>query len=137
MGDSEQILLSRFSLRSEGRSGHMELLWPLRAMRDFLRGADDRLVTRALALSMASPASLSQGARSLLAAMGTATVELTAVLGETELPVDALAALTVGDVLSFLITENEPLALLVEGQHKWFGRPGVARGHRALRLTGT
>ena len=65
-----------------------------------------------------------------------ATVSLTVELGRTQLSSGRLLKLKVGDVIKLEKDVSAPLVGMVEGVHKFRGRPGTYRGAKAFKVEG-
>ncbi|PWI58195.1 flagellar motor switch protein FliM [Sulfoacidibacillus thermotolerans] len=67
--------------------------------------------------------------------MDRVAVVMTAELGRTEIQVNDLLNLQIGDVLTLDQAISEPLAIRVGDEVKYRGFPGKVRGHYALKIT--
>lgn len=56
-------------------------------------------------------------------------------LGEASLPIREILSLKPGDVITTDQEIDAPIAVLVEGRPKLFGRAGISRGNRAVKIT--
>ena len=81
-----------------------------------------------------SPAGDARFAAALAAELHRVEVELCALLGRTEVPLQRLLSLEVGDVLVLTTGEDEPLPVTVQGRTKLRGRPAVSGGSLAVRV---
>jgi flagellar motor switch protein FliM len=70
----------------------------------------------------------------LTAELSRVEVELCAVLGRTQVRLERLLALEVGDVLVLSSSEGEPLPVTVQGRPKLAGHPEVVTGNLAIRV---
>ncbi|MEW6433323.1 MAG: FliM/FliN family flagellar motor switch protein [Myxococcota bacterium] len=89
--------------------------------------------------ALSSPPSVNAGSDSRFAArladeLAAVPVELSALLGRTELPVRRILELEVGDVITLDTDEGAPVPLLVEGRAKLEGQPRVVGGSLAIVL---
>jgi flagellar motor switch protein FliM len=89
--------------------------------------------------ALSSPPRLSAGrdarfVAALAAELTRVEVELCAVLGRAQLPLERLLALDVGDVLVLSTSEGEPIPVNVQGRPKLAGHPEVSGGNLAVRV---
>jgi len=68
--------------------------------------------------------------------IGTAELDVLAELGSTRLPIRAVLALKVGDVVSLGTGRDGPVIVRVEGRPRFLGAPGISGGRHAVRVTG-
>lgn len=73
--------------------------------------------------------------RRLLAVLETISVEVTAELGETHVPIRRILSLHAGDVLATDHEVQGPVLVKVEGFPKMTGGAGLSRGKRAIKIT--
>jgi flagellar motor switch protein FliM len=66
-----------------------------------------------------------------------ARVEVSAELGRTRMTMREVLAMAVGDVVSLGTGRDGPVLVRVEGRPHYFGAPGIAGGHNAVRITET
>lgn len=121
------VLLSLFSLKGKTFSGNLHLSMSylmLEPIRDHL--SPSYLVRSKTALGQ------NPQIRTLLADV---RVNLTAELGKTVLTVRDLLKLKVNDVIHLDKGPEDTVMILVEGQPKYGGSPGVVKGNRAVQIT--
>jgi flagellar motor switch protein FliM len=68
--------------------------------------------------------------------IGAAEIDVLAELGTTRMPLGAVLALKVGDVVSLGTGRDGPILVRVEGRPRFLGAPGISGGHHAVRVTG-
>ena len=61
------------------------------------------------------------------------TVEIT--LAETQIEAAALADLQVGDIIATETPADRPVKVTIDGDVRFFGKPGTYQGRKAVRLT--
>jgi flagellar motor switch protein FliM len=71
----------------------------------------------------------------LRAALAGAAVEVSAELGSHRMTMHEVLNLAVGDVIPLGTGREGPVIVRVEGRARFFGAPGVASGHNAVRVT--
>lgn len=82
----------------------------------------------------ADPAASGTAAR-IREALESVTVRVEATLGEAHLPIREILSLKPGDVIATEQEIDAPVVVLVEGLPKLFGRAGISRGNRAVKIT--
>jgi flagellar motor switch protein FliM len=68
--------------------------------------------------------------------IGGAELDVHAELGTTRMPIGAVLALKVGDVVPLGTGRDGPVLVRVEGRPRFLGAPGISAGHHAVRVTG-
>jgi len=61
-------------------------------------------------------------------------LDLTVYLGGTVLKVKEILDLRVGDVVPLRARVNDRIPILVGGKHRFWGKPGVVKKHRAVQI---
>jgi flagellar motor switch protein FliM len=85
----------------------------------------------------AAPTSSAKDRRALASRLGSAEVDVVAVLGQSRSTIRELLALGVGDVIRLDQAPDDPLPVTVGGITKLRGMPVVYRGNLAVRITET
>ena len=67
--------------------------------------------------------------------LNTSFIDVTAIFGETEVTFDELLALKEGDVIKLDNLCTDDLVLTVNGEKKFFGRPGKIRNKLCIKIT--
>jgi flagellar motor switch protein FliM len=124
--DQERVIKISYELLSEGLSTalHFHLLLPLAWYRK------NKSSMSSQPISKAENSWVSQ----LTKHVKRVALQVRVELGVAELTVDELMQLGPGDVIVLDRFANDPLPVFVENQLKFYGLPGVSRGHRALRI---
>ncbi len=122
MPNAERALAVPLTIAAAGRSLAMTLVLPLAAI---------ERATRARSAPVKDPA---ERLAEVALRLGDVEVEVLVSLGEATLAAQDLLNLEVGDVIELSLGVDQALELSVEGQLVAVGRPGISRGHRALRI---
>jgi flagellar motor switch protein FliM len=122
---NEAAILTTFEV-SGAMSGRVQLVIPFAAVEPVKK-------------SLASPPRVAAGSDSRFAArlaeeLLAISVEVSAVLGRTSLPVRRVLELKVGDVITLDTDEGSPVPVLVEGRPKLEGQPRIVGGSHAIVL---
>ncbi|NLX60752.1 MAG: flagellar motor switch protein FliM [Phycisphaerae bacterium] len=127
---NEVVVVMGFEISTGGRSGMMSFCIPFNVIEPIMSeftGHNWSVYTRS--------SSDGQSKQNLVTRVGGTVVDLTAFLAETSMTLDKLMQLKPGDVIKTDKPSNKDLLITVNGQPKFRGKPGLYKGHKALRLT--
>jgi flagellar motor switch protein FliM len=127
---NEVVVVMGFEIGTGGRSGMMSFCIPFNVIEPIMSeftGHNWSVYTRSSADD--------QSKQNLVTRVAGTVVDLTAFLAETSITLDALMRLKPGDVIKTDKPSGNDLLVTVNGQPKFRGKPGLYKGHKALRLT--
>ncbi len=126
---SETVVLISFELKSENVSGLINLCYPYITIEPIaLRLGGQNLVSSAKEVPREE---LMKNRKR----MELFYSHMTAILGQTNLKVEDLLNLKLGDILTLDTKANEDVAIYVEDQLKFYGRPGITGKNRGIQVT--
>ncbi len=115
----EMVILVSYELFVGQQRGMLRFCWPYKVI--------ERLSDQLLA---EEPSPINRPAASSLA-------EVKVTLAETQITAAELADLRAGDIIAMETPVDSPVTVSIAGGTRFFGKPGVYRGRKAVRLTET
>lgn len=125
--DSE-VIVGRFKVQMGNLSGELKLLFPVATL--------EPLRDRLKELLSVKLSKFSEWSELIMDEILEMSVTVVAQSGMISLPLHKIIGLKTGDILPLNYDPNSPLKVLVEDNLKFFARPGVHGGKRAISLTG-
>jgi flagellar motor switch protein FliM len=127
---SEIVLVVSFEITIGEQKHLMNICFPTFALEDVLAKLNVQNFG-----NVAKTAEHAEWTQSLLKKIESTTVPATCILGETQLTLQQLVELEVGDVLLTTTPINGELRVLLAGKERAKGRPGVLSGRKAVKIT--
>ena len=123
-----EVVIGRFKIQIGSLSGELSMLFPVATLEPLKERLRDLLSVRTSNFGEWSERILDE-----ILAMETSII---AQSGTLTLPLNKVLSLKKGDVIPLDYDPNSPLKVLVEDNLKFFARPGIYAGKRAISLTG-
>lgn len=125
--DSE-VLICRFQVQIGSQSGELKLLVPVATLEPLRDRLKDLLSVRT--------SNLGEWSRLIIDQILDMPTTIIAQSGALTLPLHKVLSFKKGDIIPLDYDPNAPLKVLVEDSLKFFARPGVHAGKKAINLTG-
>jgi len=123
-----EVLIGRFKVQIGSLSGELKMLFPLATLEPLRDRLKDLLSVRTSQFSEWSQLIMDE-----ILEMPTTII---AQSGTLTLPLSQVLSFKKGDIIPLDYDPNAPLRVLIENNLKFFARPGVHAGKRAISLTG-
>ena len=130
VAQNEVVIMVVMEIIIGNSSGMMNICYPVIYLESIL----SRLASRDLMLGGTSSSKKSRN-KELNALLGGARVNIQAMLGTTELTLQELLDLQVGDILRFNRNADDTILLMVDGQEKFIGKIGLNRFRKTIQIT--
>ncbi len=128
MSNAESVVLISFDLKTQYTKGSLSLCYPYSSIEPLMpRISQTQMFTKK---AEQNP----REARWMRQQLGASSLDLTAKLGEADLSIGDFLKLRPGDVLSLDQKVQDPIELLVSGEVKAMGRPGLKGRHRCVKV---
>lgn len=123
-----EVVVGRFKIQIGNLSGELKMLFPVATLEPLKERLKDLLSVRTSNFGEWSERIIDE-----ILAMETSVI---AQSGTITLPLSKVLSFKKGDVIPLDYDPNSPLKVLVEDNQKFFARPGISAGKRAISLTG-
>ena len=125
---SDIVLIILFDIEMETISGSITMCIPFAAIEPLIPKLKEQFQSEEQEVDQ-------EWARNLRSELLNTDVDMVAELGTTQITPDDLLKFKVGDTLMLGNDVSDPLLVRVEGNPKYKGFPGVARGNKAIQIT--
>jgi flagellar motor switch protein FliM len=129
VAQNEVVIMVVMEIIIGNSSGMMNICYPVIYLESIL----SRLASRDLMLGGTSSSKKSRN-KELNALLGGARVNIQAMLGKTELSLQELLDLQLGDILRFNRNADDTVMLMVDGQEKFIGKIGLNRFRKTIQI---
>ena len=123
-----EVLIGRFKVQIGNLSGELKMLFPLATLEPLRERLKDLLSVRT--------GQIGEWSRLIMEEILDMPTTIIAQSGTLTLPLSQVLSFEKGDIIPLDYDPNAPLRVLVENNLKFFARPGVHAGKRAISLTG-
>jgi len=122
------VLVGRFNVQTGNLSGELIMLIPINTLEPLIEQLKDLLSVRT--------SKFSKWSQQIIDELLEMPATLTAQSGILTMPLKQVLSFQKGDIIPLDYDPNAPLRVLIENNLKFFARPGVHAGKRAISLTG-
>ncbi len=123
-----EVVVGRFKIQIGSLSGELKLLFPVATL--------DPLKDRLRDLLSVRTSSFGEWSEQIIHELLEMSTTVIAQSGTITMPLSKVISFKQGDVIPLDYDPNSPLKVLIEDNLKFFARPGVHAGKRAISLTG-
>ncbi|MBU0665452.1 MAG: FliM/FliN family flagellar motor switch protein [Proteobacteria bacterium] len=123
-----EVLICRFQVKIGSLSGELKMLFPVATLEPLRERLKDLLSVRT--------SHFSEWSRLIMDQILEMPTTIIAQSGALTLPLHKVLAFKKGDIIPLDYDPNAPLKVLIEDNLKFFARPGVHAGKKAINLTG-
>lgn len=122
-----EVLVGTFLVQVDDLSGEIDLVIPAMTL--------DPLQDKLRELLMVDVTTRDTWRETLEEQLNNTTLEIIARSGSITMPVQNILKLNEGDIIPISYDPNSPLEILIEDQLKFFAKPGVTKGKKAIGIT--
>ncbi|QTA38760.1 flagellar motor switch protein FliM [Thermosipho ferrireducens] len=130
VASNEMVLVITFFINIGRIEGYINLCWPSSLIEPFA----EKLTTQSWFKTKQTLAT-EEDIKSLRENLARTIVELSAVIGKTQLSLWEILNLEKGDVIRLNTHKNEPFKITLNGKTKFKGLPGTFKGRYAVKIT--
>jgi flagellar motor switch protein FliM len=123
-----EVVVGRFKIQFGSLSGELSLLFPVATLEPLKERLRDLLSVRS--------SNFGEWSERIIDEILTMEALIIAQSGTLTLPLNKVLSFKKGDIVPLDYDPNSPLRILVEDNLKFFARPGIYAGKRAISLTG-
>lgn len=125
---NSEVLVGRFKVQIGSLSGELKMLFPIATLEPLKERLKDLLSVRT--------SKFSEWSQQIIEEILEMPATVIAQSGTLTLPLSQVLSFKNGDIIPLDYDPNAPLKVLIENNLKFFARPGVHAGKRAISLTG-